>query len=132
MRQAERPALWIIWALLPLAICALSVTRANAYSCRVPKAVFCDGCANDLSITLLPNGSCRVSFAPPDRELTTAPQSGTVNLEVNVAPRAAARRVVPRTQLRIARSYPRPRYVTQTGPPPQGSCFVFNGSRYCE
>jgi hypothetical protein len=123
---------WIIWALLPLVICTLSATGANAYSCRIPKSLLCDGCANDLSITLLPNGSCRISFALPDHEHTKLPQSGTVNLEVSVAPRAAQRRVVPLTRTRIARGYPHIRYTTQTGPAQQGSCFVFNGSRYCE
>jgi hypothetical protein len=132
MRRVERPVLWIVWGLLPLALCALSATSANGYSCRIPKSLLCDGCANDLSITLLPTGICRISFALPDREPPTSPQSGIVNLEVNVVPRAGPRQVVPRTWTRIARGYPRLRYLTHAGPAPQGSCFVFNGSRYCE
>jgi len=94
--------------------------------CRVPTAVLCEGCVEQLSIRVVPGGTCRVSFtpaaAPEQAEHAGSVKFVDINIET-VPPRAAVHRVsVP--HLSIAGNPVRLR--------PSSGCFVFNGRRFCE
>lgn len=90
--------------------------KAGAYSCDVPRALLCQGCAQALSISLAPDGSCRITFTPSG-EASPSAQALPFRFEVfTPAPRPLRARVAWR---------PRP-------PASSGKCFVFNGNQYCE
>jgi hypothetical protein len=135
MRRLLPAKAWTIATLLAAAACALAASpaMAGAYSCRVPRAILCEGCAKQIAIALLGDGSCRISFAPPAGAdaPSAAPLPGELNIEVEVAPApkpkaAAIRRSArwPRAN-RVAAGLARPRA-------PEARCFVFNEHRYCE
>jgi hypothetical protein len=96
---------------------------AGQYTCEVPIAVLCQGCATGVSIRLDRNGGCRVSFNPTSS--AAAPVlAGAVPLRIltPTAPR------VPAFRRRIA-------YGSRVGtkqPSLRGACFTFNGQEYCE
>jgi hypothetical protein len=96
-----------IASLLAAAICPLAASpvMAGAYSRRVPRAILCEGCAKQIAITLLGDGSCRISFSPPASPdaASPAPTPAELNIEVEVAPaprpKAVATRIFPRQAL---------------------------------
>ncbi len=102
---------------------------ANEYSCRVPRALLCDGCANQLSITLQPSGGCRISFTPPGSVAPTAakPPSDQVELRVEAAP-VVITRYAPRRSVAPWHTHA----VALAKPGQSGRCFVFNSQQYCE
>ena len=64
----DRPAMRnLVLAALIAALASLpGATAARAaFSCRVPRAILCEGCASQIAITLRRDGSCRIAFAPP-------------------------------------------------------------------
>jgi hypothetical protein len=95
---------------------------AMAALCRVPAAVLCEGCVEQLSIRVAPGGTCRISFTPA----TSSEQAGAtkfvdINIET-VPPRATIHRVnAPHSP---TGGHPRQRESSV--------CFVFNGRRFCE
>ncbi|MGO9768654.1 MAG: hypothetical protein ACLPSW_03695 [Roseiarcus sp.] len=111
-------------ALFALLVGAAAPTWAAGYTCRVPRALLCDGCAQQIAISLQPGGGCRISFTPPP----AAPSSnepappGQLELQIQPAPITAAPR---------APVY-RPRRVVQAPRAPAHPCFTFNGAQYCE
>jgi nucleoid-associated protein YgaU len=96
-----------------------SLARAGDYVCTIPRALLCDGCANQVAITLVRGGGCRVSFTPV---APGTPPTGATSFSFHVqtpavgaAPRVAAR---PRQAAPAAATRPK--------------CFVFNKNQYCE
>ena len=93
---------------------------AGQYSCQVPLAVLCPGCATNVTITLQPRGSCRVSFSPATGG-ASPPPSGAVTLQIET-PAPQGRRGV------FSRARHAGRLLQTSGRP----CFTFNGNQYCE
>ena len=104
-------------------LAAASPAWPSEYSCRVPRALLCEGCASQIAITLQPGGNCRISFTP-DTPAAHAPAEATERLEfrVEAAPIVVAR---PRASWR-ARNFALAR------PASSERCFVFNALKYCE
>jgi hypothetical protein len=92
---------------------------AGQYTCEVPIAVLCQGCATGVSIRLDRNGGCRVAFNPTS-SVAAAGLTGSVSFRI-LAPSAPA---FPR----------RVSYRSHVAPLPRarGACFLFNGQQYCE
>jgi hypothetical protein len=91
---------------------------AGSYVCNLPRALLCENCARDLTITLTHGGACRVSFTAG---ASAAPDASRMTFRFAV--------LTP-----VARTW-RPRVVTRSAPlaaPVSGRCFVFNGAQYCE
>jgi hypothetical protein len=110
-------------------------TAATAYSCHMPRALLCENCARDLSITLLPNGACRIAFAPASRPADGAPsppQSAEVDLQIDVAPPVAASSAPLARHAQWSGNRRLRRVSRLVTAAPESRCFVFNGSRYCE
>jgi hypothetical protein len=103
---------------------AATPAAAGDYTCRLPRALLCDGCAQQIAISLQPGGGCRISFTPPPAAASpSAPAStGQLELQIQSAPITAAPR---------APAY-RPRRVVQAPRAPAHPCFTFNGAQYCE
>ena len=125
------------WKLMLAALVAASAlagaTAARAaFSCRVPRAILCEGCASQIAIALRRDGSCRVSFAPPSTAAAPA-ASPLVDLDFQVdlapAPGPAAR--VNRIYAKSPKGGDAAR-LSWLKAAPQSRCFVFNGQRYCE
>jgi len=111
-------------ALFALLVGSAAPTWAAGYTCRVPRALLCDGCAQQIAISLQPGGGCRISFTPPAAAASPSAPASTDQLELQiqsapiyVAPRVAALR---------------PRRAVAARPAATGRCFVFNGQQYCE
>jgi hypothetical protein len=104
-------------------LAAASPAWPSEYSCRVPRALLCEGCASQIAITLQPGGNCRISFTP-DSPAAHAPAEATEPLEfrVEAAPIVVAR----------PKAIWRPRAVAFARPAPSERCFVFNALKYCE
>ncbi len=103
-----------------MATCACAV--AGQYTCQVPVAVLCQGCARDVTISLEPRGGCRVSFSPTPG-VAALDVSGAVNLQIQtpaVSPSFRRRGSYRKVRAAISRQSP------------SQLCFVFNGSQYCE
>jgi hypothetical protein len=99
--------------------------QPGEYSCRVPRALLCKGCASQIAIVLQPGGGCRISFSP---EGTLAPDSSQDQLDFRVsAPPTNLLRAPTRT--RLSRPSHRATFARQT---PLERCFVFNAQKYCE
>jgi len=94
---------------------------AAATVCRVPAAVLCEGCVEQLSIRVAPGGTCRISFTPA----TPTEQAGAakfVDINIETAPpRATIHRV----------SVPHPS-IAGNALRLRPACFFFNGRRFCE
>jgi hypothetical protein len=110
---------------------AAAPARAATYTCRVPRALLCEGCAQQIAISLLPGGGCRVSFTPPAAAPSSAAPStsapapaGQLELQIQPAPSYAAPRAPVYRTRRVALA---PRKAA-----PAHSCFTFNGAQYCE
>jgi len=106
----------------------VTVAHAAAFSCRVPRALLCEGCASQIAISLRRDGTCRVAFAPP---LTAGASTPAISPQVDLSfqveiPPPLARAIPPRSK---AGSGAR---VSWLRPAPQSRCFVFNNQRYCE
>jgi hypothetical protein len=94
---------------------------AGEYTCHVPVAVLCQGCANHVVIALQPGGGCRVSFNPAPSS-TSPVVAGAVDLQIQTGASAPARRKpgYHRGHIAVARQSP------------SHPCFVFNDQQYCE
>ena len=101
--------------------------KANEYSCRLPRALLCDGCANQIAITLQRGGGCRISFAPAEQTSASAKApSEQLELRVEAEP-VAITRFVPRGRIAW-----HTRSVAWARPASSRRCFVFNSQQYCE
>jgi hypothetical protein len=99
--------------------------KSAEYSCRVPRALLCPGCASQIVVSLQSGGGCRISFTP---ETPSASNASAEQLEFRVeAPPVVVTRIAPRGALAW-----RARRVAVTKPAPSRRCFVFNGQEYCE
>jgi hypothetical protein len=119
--RAMRKRFPILPSLLAISLAAPAAKPAE-YSCSLPRALLCEGCARELEVAIQPGGACRVSFVTPPG-LAPAGPAGNIELRVRVAPMLAGgpvRLFRPRRTVaaRLGAAGPR--------------CFVFNGSRYCE
>jgi hypothetical protein len=98
--------------------------EAGQYSCQIPAALLCEGCARNIEISLLPGGVCRVSFNAASAAAganDAAVPVGKVDIRIQTPP-SPPRRMAAYTRPRVAlarRSSGR-------------SCFLFNGHEYCE
>jgi hypothetical protein len=94
---------------------------AGQYSCKVPVAVLCQGCATDVTIALQAHGGCRVSFNTTSMEATQLAGAISFRIWTPTAPEAPAFRH-------------RVSYRSRLAAPPRarGACFLFNGQQYCE
>lgn len=120
-------SLFVASFLLALVAGAPAASAGAAYSCSVPRALLCDGCASQIAITLLPGGACRVSFTPPAAP-PAAPLTGQIAFSFEVQAPAVTTNVYRR---RVAAVVARP-HVATFGGPLSARCFVFNGNQYCE
>jgi hypothetical protein len=99
--------------------------QPSEYSCRVPRALLCMGCASQIAIALQPGGGCRISFSPMG---SPAADSGQDQLDFRVsAPTTAIARVPAQRRLSIGR-----RQVAFARQTPIERCFVFKAQKYCE
>jgi len=94
--------------------------RAGGYTCVIPRALLCEGCASQVAITLVRGGTCRVSFTPG---ATEGAPSGATAFSFYVQTPAVAAAAAPRP------AAARPPAATAA---PNSKCFVFNDNRYCE
>jgi hypothetical protein len=100
---------------------AATAAKSAEYSCFVPRALLCEGCARELEVAIQPGGACRVSFVTPSGVAPAGPV-GNLELRVRLAPVVAYNPSLIFRQRRITAR------VAARGP----RCFVFNGSQYCE
>jgi len=100
-----------------LALVGAVPAAAGSYVCDLPRALLCENCARDLTITLANNGACRVSFTAG---APAAPEAQRMTLRFAVlTPAARARpRVVARAVAHSSSA--------------SAHCFSFNGNQYCE
>jgi hypothetical protein len=120
-------------ALAAASLCGAAGARAAGFSCLVPRALLCEGCASQIAITLRRDGSCRIAFAPP---ATAAAPSGPaaspqvdLNFQVEVAPPPQSAGRANRIYAKSPNAGARLSWLKAA---PQSRCFVFNGQRYCE
>jgi hypothetical protein len=99
--------------------------KSSEYSCRVPRALLCEGCASHIAIALQANGACRISFSP-DAVATHEPSPAAAPIEFTVDVPPAPVVVAPR------RASWRAHYVGLARPAAAAHCFVFNAQQYCE
>ena len=127
MIQVRNPtSLLVASFLLALAAGAPAASAGALYSCSVPRALLCEGCASQVTITLLPGGSCRVSFTPSAAPPAASP-AGASAFTFEVQPPVATTNVYRRRVVAYAHPYP-----AAVGGGALSRCFVFNGNRYCE
>jgi hypothetical protein len=124
MNLSRRTVSRLIGASALAACLAAPAAKAGGYSCQVPRALLCEGCASQIAIALQPGGACRISFTPASASSapTPSPSSAAFEFRVETAPIAAPR---PR------RSWRAPR-LALLHPPTNPRCFVFNAHEYCE
>jgi hypothetical protein len=99
-------------------LAAAGPASAGAYVCNLPRALLCADCARDLTIELIANGACRVSFTPSNPD---TPKTETLPLRFQV--------------LTPGPRYWRPRHAAKPASAslgPSDRCFSFNGNKYCE
>ena len=113
-----------LFALLIGAAALAAPADAAQYTCRVPRALLCEGCAQQIAISLQADGGCRISFTPGAGAAASGGAAASSQLEfqvqsapVYVAPHVAAYR---------------PRRFASTRPAPKSRCFIFNANEYCE
>jgi hypothetical protein len=95
--------------------------QSSEYSCHVPRALLCEGCASHIAISLQADGSCRISFIPE-----MAGKQATASEAIQFTVEAPT---VVTTQHRVIW---RARYAGLARPAPLAHCFVFNAQKYCE
>jgi hypothetical protein len=124
MTYRREAAISIVAALLA----ALGVTAAaspalsGSYVCNVPRALLCEGCASQMTITLVRGGGCRVAFTPGAPG--GAPAAQTPFNFVVQTPAVATQRPYAVKRVSAAQA--------PAAAAPRGRCFVFNGNQYCE
>jgi len=108
-----------------------SAGEARAYSCDVPRALLCEGCASEIMISLLADGRCRVGFTSSAAPVT-APAVGEerFSFRVDVAPPYVVSRRPTSGYWRAGLTVHRRPLAALTSP--RARCFVFNGNSYCE
>jgi hypothetical protein len=121
----------LLGALLSVGGVGMAAPIASAYTCAVPRALLCEGCATQLEIRLLANGACRISFTAPasSGEVSppaAAPGQAALTFTIEQSPTlirrsahwsgAQARRPTPVADAKAAHA----------------RCFVFNSNEYCE
>jgi len=135
MRLTSSPRLLCALALLHALPGAYGVADgapiAGPYTCAVPRALLCEGCASQLAIRLLPGGGCRISFTSPSpgaqaSPAGAAPQQASFTFVIEPGPAAGATPGHWRSRLAARR---RPFAEAKTA---HARCFVFNGNEYCE
>jgi hypothetical protein len=96
--------------------------RSSAYSCHVPRALLCEGCASHIAIALQSDGTCRITFSPGTEAAATLTASEPIEFTVAGPPISVPLR---RTTWRAG-------YVSLARPASTTRCFVFNAQKYCE
>ena len=91
-----------------------ATAQAGDYVCNIPHALLCDGCASQVSITLVQGGTCRISFTPA----AAGAPAGATSFSFHVLTPA------------VVAARPRPAAAAPAAP--SSKCFVFNGNQYCE
>jgi hypothetical protein len=97
---------------------------ATAAVCHVPAAVLCQGCVERLSIRVMPDGVCRISFASRTAPSEAAEAGKFVDINVDAGSPRPVRRRASTSHLSDARPVSPLRRSTP--------CFVFNGRQFCE
>jgi hypothetical protein len=111
-----------------VAVLTAAPAKANEYSCRLPRALLCDGCANQIAITLQSGGGCRISFTPAEAQATAPDKTPPDQLELRVeAPPVVISHFVPRRGTAW-----HTHAVAWAKPASTRRCFVFNTQQYCE
>jgi hypothetical protein len=110
----------------------------GSYTCVVPRALLCEGCASQLAIRLLPGGGCRVSFTTPSPGAEASPAGGApeqapFTFVIEPGPAAAA----PAARRAATAGHWRSRLAARRQPLAEAKaaharCFVFNSNEYCE
>jgi hypothetical protein len=134
MRLTSSPRLLCALAFLNALPGALGVADgapiAGPYTCAVPRALLCEGCASQLAIRLLPGGGCRISFTAPSPGAPTSPSGAApeapFTFVIESAPAAGA--TPGHWRSRLAGRH-KPLAEARTA---HARCFVFNGNEYCE
>jgi hypothetical protein len=90
----------------------------------VPRALLCDGCAQQIAISLQQGGGCRISFTPT--AVAPAPNDAASTSQLVFQVQSAPVFPVPRVAAF------RPHRYALARPAPKGRCFVFNANEYCE
>lgn len=111
----------LLLALVMLSCClVLAAPPASArVTCNIPRALLCEGCARDLTITLR-GGRCHVGFNASE-PTSASRDSGSLTVHVDHAPPDGLKPRKPRKSRVAAR---------QSAPAER--CFIFNGRRFCE
>jgi len=123
MTCRRKAAISIVAALLAAlgVTAATSPARSGSYVCNVPRALLCEGCASQVTITLVRGGGCRVAFTPGAP--SSAPTQTPFNFVVQTP--AVATQLAPAVKRIGAARAP-------AAAAPRGRCFTFNSNRYCE
>jgi hypothetical protein len=122
----------LLCALLCAGSAGMAAPMGGPYSCAVPRALLCEGCASQLEIKLLANGACRISFTAPSWPAeasppVAAPVQGALTFTIEQSP-AVARRS---TSAHWRGPQRRPTPVAEAKAA-HAKCFVFNANEYCE
>jgi len=133
-----RPVMWKL-ALAALVAASTSLPGATgaraAFSCRVPRAILCEGCASQIAITLRRDGGCRISFAPPSTAAAPSTPAASPQVDLDFQVEVAPVRGPAGRAKRIYGGSPKGGNAARSSwlrAAPQSRCFVFNGQRYCE
>jgi hypothetical protein len=110
------------------ALLSVAPAKANEYSCRLPRALLCDGCANQIAITLQPGGGCRISFTLSAGQTAAPAKTPSDRLELRVEAEPV---VITRFAPRRSTAWHTPA-VAWVRPASSRRCFVFNSQQYCE
>ena len=104
---------------------------AAPYTCAVPRALLCEGCASQLAIRLLPGGGCRISFTTPTPGVQASPAGATPEpapFTFVIEPGPAAGATLGHWRARLAARHKPVAEVKSA----HARCFVFNANEYCE
>ena len=131
-QPVRRPLGAALFFVVLLSVAGAEPVRAGSYSCAVPRALLCEGCADQIAIFLRTDGRCRVTFTPG--QPATSPASGGAPLVFTVELGPAAAPMIRRPPQFGGRrvNFANRHREGADFKPPQPRCFVFNENRYCE
>ena len=113
-----KPRQAAFWSVLVVLSLAGPQASASEFACRLPRELLCEGCAQNVTISLQRGGSCRVSFTPATGAPPAATEAkGQLELRIVSAPNSATSHGVA-TRKRVSA--------------PPKHCFVFNSKTNCE